>query len=206
VRNGSEQVVRGLSPPEPERISGAWPFRTPQRLAVLSASGMEAGRPWEAWRALAERLREDWIERDLGESDGTGRWPGWQPTEEFRRSLERAFRLHQSEGRAYGLHAYRFAADSAALGDLCELLPGSLRDGDLLCRPSPRLVLLLTAASPPAFFRVNQRVLVLWEHCWRTHADEAVEHRLEINSVELRSNDHALEFLARAAEWLEPEN
>jgi hypothetical protein len=206
LREGSEQVIRVLHGNGESRCSGAWPIRTPDGVALVGASGMDANGSWEAWRDFAKSLHERWTKppRDADAETPRSSEPqgSWLRVGPFRRSLELAYEQSRARGASYCLYRYRFAAPSPQLEALFELLPRQLRREDLLCRPVPHTLVILTGGSPDTFFRMNQRLFQLWEGCWRMTVDGAPVPRVNIDSIELCSDDGGLGFFAAADEWL----
>jgi hypothetical protein len=205
LQEGSEQVIRLLHGDGQSRCWGAWPIRTAKCRALVAASGMSADQQWEVWRDFAERLQERWDEPVPGPGPSRGQVRDsspWQQTEQFRRSLEQALEENRRQGLRFGLHCYHFAVPGQALEELVELLPRHLRSEDLLCRPEPQTLLILTCGSPDTFFRLNQRILELWEGCWRMSTDDAPDPRVDTEFVELQTAEGALDFLAHAARWM----
>lgn len=215
VRNRHELVVQVVAGRDSARVFGAWPIVTPGFFAIMNAGGIDPARPWEAWRALGEEMERCWSDgasgaggagaSDAGPAEPPPETRGrWMPPEDFRRYLDQVLELNRRDGRRFSLHRYRFAAPYPVLEDLFELLPRNLRGGDVLCRPCGNTFLLLTGSAPAAFFRLNQRILHLWEGCWRMRLDDAADPRVDIETVELASPGGGTAFLARADAWLTP--
>ena len=204
---GTPQVVTRLSEPQKGKAWGAWPFRTTQRRGVLAAAAIEPGEGFAAWQNMVGELRDRWDERDRAQAgpafpmlpDGGA---GWLDPEAFHDHLELAVDRNRRDGLRFELHRLEFAEAPEAMEAMAEWLPQTLRDTDRLCRPAPRVVLLLTAGPAQGYTHLRRRVLVMWETVWRSAARPLPVPEPGEQSAVLGAPEDAPELLATATAWL----
>jgi len=207
IELGEPQVMSSLSGQHEGKAWGAWPFRTAQRRGVLAAAAIDPGENWETWQRTVEELRVMWDHEDR-EKAGPA-FPmvpelktGWLEAVEFRMRLELAIERNRRDGMRFTLHRVEFPGSAEAVDRLTQRLPEQLRDTDCICRPAPRVVLLLTAAPRDTFPHLRRRMLKLWQEAWLEVGYERPIPGLKDERVELGAPADAEAFLAGAGAWL----
>ncbi len=205
--SGVSQILEGLAGQFQGRAFGAWPFRTTQRRGVLAATGFDPRKGWQIWQRLVDELRSRWGERDRERAAPAFPWvPGqqvsWSRADDFDDCLQLAVERNGRDGLRFSLHRIDLPQSPAAVEILCSTLRDQLRDRDLLTRPDPLRVLLLTTSSSKDFPRVKQRILKLWEQACREARVEPPVPALQWSSLELASAQDGTTFLASARSWL----
>jgi hypothetical protein len=71
-----------------------------------------------------------------------------------------------------------------------------------LCRPEPRIVLLLTTCSLQAFEPVRRRITALWETVWQESGGPAPSPGFVESRTEISGPAEADRFLTTASRWL----
>jgi hypothetical protein len=127
---------------------------------------------------------------------------GWLDPEGFRSSLSLAVERNQRDGLTFAVHRFDLADRPAALDELCRRLPGQLRDTDRLCRPTARILLLLTTCTLEAFEPVRRRITALWESVWAESGGSAPAPAFVESRTEITSPAEAERFVATATGWL----
>ena len=204
---GTPQVMQSVSGTSQGKSWGAWPFRTTQHRAVVAASSFDSQHGYRVWESLVDELRDTWDLRDRGDvaittvSPGSRR-SGWLDQDAFGDSIQTAVERNRRDGLHFSLHRIEFAPADGAIDALCEVLPNHLRDRDSLARSGANAVVLLAAGPPAGFKHVRERIMELWNACWRATGDAGPVPALDIQSVELTSPLVAMNFVTTAREWL----
>jgi hypothetical protein len=201
------QVVTNMTGPNSGRGSGAWPFRTTQRRGVIAATGFDPQQGYQLWQKLVEELRETWDLRDRERAGAAfpmvpDRRSGWSAVEEFSDGLELAVERNRRDGLRFTLHRLQFPSRPEAVERLCALLPEHLRDRDVMARPQPQIVMLLTAGPREGFPQLQKRLTELWEQCWREVGAEPPAPAVRTDTLELASPETSALFLATSRAWL----
>jgi len=201
------QVVTRLTGPQEGKAWGAWPFRTTRSRGVLAAAGIDPASGWTTWQQTVDELRTAWDRRDREQTAPA--FPlvpedrqGWLDPEDFRSALSLAVDRNGRDGLSFAVHRFDLAERPAALAALCQRLPGQLRDTDRLCRPEPRIVLLLTTCTLEAFEPVRRRLTALWETVWQESGGPSPAPGFVESRTELTGPAEADRFLATATSWL----
>jgi len=201
MRLETAQVVSRLTGPQEGKAWGAWPFRTTRSRGVLAAAGIDPASGWTTWQRTVDELREAWDRRDREQAGPA--FPlipedhhGWLDVPGFRSAVSLAIERNRRDGLSFAVHRFDLPDRGTALGIFCERLPEQLRDTDRLCRPEPRIVLLLTACTPDAFAPVRRRITELWDAAWRESGGppgtpEVVEHRTGLTTAADSERFHA---------------
>jgi hypothetical protein len=130
------------------------------------------------------------------------RVPGWLDHEAFAARLDLAVERNARDGLHFSVHRLEFTDAPECVIMLCEKLPDQLRDTDCICRPSPSIVLLLTAGPASAFPHVRSRLLALWEQAWHDGQQAPPAPPINGERVELTGPESAQPFLATVGSWL----
>lgn len=207
VELGTPQVVTRLSEPQKGKAWGAWPFRTAQRRGVLAASSIDPGDGWTQWQRMVEDLRTTWDAEDLQRAGASfpmtpAREHGWTDLRNFRARIELAIERNRRDRLRFELHRLDFPESGSAFGELCERLPGQVRDTDSLCRVGDRTVLLLSAAEPEHYAHLRRRLLSLWDTVWREAQLAPPAPALVDQFVDMAGPEDAEAFLSVAQSWL----
>ena len=210
VQLGAPQVVSSLSGPTSGKAWGAWPFRTAQRRGVLAAAAIDPGENWETWQHTVEELRAVWDHEDRQKAGPAFPLvpepkPGWLDLEDFRARLELAIDRNRRDGLRFALHRLEFPGSAEAVDRLTEPLPEQLRDMDCICRPAPRVVLLLTAQPRDTFPHLRRRLLRMWQEAWLAVGYERPIPGITDERIELVKAEEAEAFLAGASAWMTTE-
>jgi hypothetical protein len=203
---GTPQVVGGLTGTQEGKAWGAWPFRTPQRHGVIAAAGIDPAPGWATWERTIDDLRADWDRRDRAQAGPAfpllpDRHPRWLSPEEFGTRLELAVERNQRDGLRFAVHQLTFPGGPQAVDQLCERLPGQLRDTDCMSHPSPQTVLLLTPGAPGAFSHLRRRLLSLWEQVWGEAGEPKPAPAVTDEHVQLICPADTPVFLETARTW-----
>lgn len=201
------QVVSQLTGPNEGKAWGAWPFRTTRSRGVLAAAAIDPAEGWTMWEQTLEELRTTWDERDRAQvAPAFPMVPeeprGWLDAESFRDRIALAVERHARDGLRFAIHRLAFDDGERLVDAFAHRLPAQLRDTDCLCRPTPNVVLLLTASVGESFDPVRRRLNLQWEELHREHRSSAPE--ILERSVELGTPADAEAFLTTAHGWLTP--
>ena len=201
------QVIKQLSGPQEGKAWGAWPFQTTQHRGVLAAGGINPAEGWTTWERMVEDLRATWDEHDR--EMAAPAFPlvpdpaqGWLQPDDFRARLELAVERNHRDGLRFAVHRLGFADVPESVDVLCRLLPDQLRDTDCICRPSARVMLLLTAGASSSFSHLRRRLGSLWETAWREAVQPAPAAPITDERIELTGPEDAEGFLTAACLWL----
>jgi len=207
VQLGAPQIMSSLTGPTSGKAWGAWPFRTAQRRGVLAAAAIDPGENWETWQQTVEELRAMWDHEDRAKAGPA--FPlvpepktGWLETEDLSMRLELAIERNRRDGMKFALHRVEFPGSAEAVNLLSERLPAQLRDTDCICRPTPRVLLLLTAAPRDTFPHLRRRLLQLWQEAWLQMGYERPIPGFKEERIDLGRPEDAEAFLAGARAWL----
>lgn len=211
LRLNTPQVVSRLTGPQEGRAWGAWPFQTTQRRGVLAAASVDPDQGLSKWQSMVEDLRATWDERDRAQAGPAfpmlpGAQTGWLAPDAFKGRVTLAIERNKRDGLRFSVHRLCFPAAEKAVGKLCELLPGQLRETDCICRSSVIEMLLLTAGAGDSLAHLRRRLMTLWEQCWKE-----VEHRSPVpplmsERIEMGAPEDAESFLATVERWLADAN
>jgi hypothetical protein len=207
VQLGTPQVVSSLSGEKrTAKAWGAWPFKTAQRRGVLAASGIDPAEGWTSWQRTVDDLRTTWDEQDRERAGAA--FPlipqpksGWLAVDDFRTRLELATERNARDGLKFSLHRLTFPAASVALDKLADRLPGQLRDTDCICRPTNRIVLLLTPGPRDNFVHLRRRLVQLWQDVWEQAGNARPAPGITDERIDMTAPDEAASFMSRAEAW-----
>jgi hypothetical protein len=207
LSQNTPQVISRLSGPQEGKAWGAWPFRTTRSRGVIAAAAIDPASGWTTWQETVEGLREAWDRRDR--EHAAPAFPmvpddphGWLDAEGFRDAITLAVERNQRDGLPFAVHHLELADRAAALDAFCRELPAQLRDTDRLCRPAPRVVLLLTTCSLEAFEPVRRRIARLWETVWQRSGGAPPAPGFVESRTEIAGPAEAERFVATATRWL----
>lgn len=207
VELGTPQVVTRVTDPGKGRTWGAWPFRSAQRHGVLAAAAIESQQGCTPWQDMVHELRNTWDEEDREKTGASFpftpvRTTGWLELEEFRSRIELSLERNRHDRLRFELHRLDFAEAPMAVEQLCEWLPGQLRDTDCLCRSGERSVLLLTAGPSELYLQLRRRILALWDTAWRDAGRTPPVAAVVDQYVTMAGPEDAKSFMAAASAWL----
>jgi hypothetical protein len=201
------QVITHVTGPNEGKAWGAWPFRTTRTRGVLAASGIDPAGGWTMWEKTLEELRTTWDERDRAQAGPA--FPimpeeprGWLDPETFRTRLQLAVDRNQRDGLSFAVHRLALdEGDTMGIADQFALkLPEQLRDTDCICRPGPRVVLMLSTTVGTAFDAVRRRLGLQWEELHRLAGATATP--ILKRSAELLGPADAEGFMETVNGWL----
>lgn len=198
-------VVTRLDGDERGRAWGAWPFRTRGLRGALAAARFDPVEGRAQWEGHVQELRVAWEGHERRRTEPApvpARSPAWLSTEIFAARIATLADGLGASGITAAVHRLRFDESETVIDRLCEDLPSRLREGDLLCRPRRRDVLVIHHGAPARFSSLRRRIAGLWEDAWRraghvTPAPPIFEERADLASVADRDA-----FLATARRWL----
>jgi len=208
LRSNAPQVVSRLSGPEQGKAWGAWPFQTTSRQGVVAAAGIDSAAGCSEWERMVSDIRTTWDQR---ERDLAGpafpfvpdRVAGWLDPDAFLTRLDLAVERNARDGMHFSVHRLEFSDAPHCVEDLCQKLPGQLRDSDCICHPAPRIVLMLTAGPVSSFPHVRRRLLALWEQAWHDGRQPSPAPPISGERVDLSGPEDAPAFVAAAGRWIE---